>query len=342
MKIFKPITINGVTIKNRVFMAPMYTQFDVSTQKARTYYQKRAEGGVGLLIIESVSVDLFENPTFVESIALLADTVHKQNARAIVQLAIPPTLPNSSRKIAPSAHGPFQQASPEEIQQCYRLMVKAALGCQSAGFDGIEIHGAHGYFMSQFFSPRTNTRSDKYGGDLTRRMRFAVESCKQVRKRVKNDFLISYRMSAEELVPGGVILDESVELAEKLESVGVNMIHVSAGIADTDEFLVTPDKKQPYGVFAEYAHKIKNAVNIPVISVGKIHTQEIAENILQEEKADCVSIGRALIADPFWPVKVQENRTDSIKKCRTCNLCIKTISKGKDLVCATNPNVGQE
>ena len=342
MKLFEPITINGVTIKNRIMMAPMCTHFDITTKRARTYYQQRAEGGVGLIIVESISVDQFVEPAFTEQIAPLADIVHRQHVNVIVQLAIPPDIPNSREQIAPSASGSFRQASRAEIQSCYQRISTAALACQTAGFDGIEIHGAHGYFMSQFFSPRSNTRDDDYGGSVTQRMRFAVECSSHVRQQVMKNFLLCYRMSAHELVPDGLTLAESAQLANELERVGIDMIHVSAGVASVGNFLVTPNAHQPYGVFADFAHTIKKVVSIPVVSVGRIHTPEVAERILQEEKSDCVAIGRALLADPSWPQKVLEGRSEDIMTCRACNQCISAISRGNTVTCAVNSQLGDE
>jgi 2,4-dienoyl-CoA reductase-like NADH-dependent reductase (Old Yellow Enzyme family) len=342
MKLFEPMTVNTVTIKNRIIMAPMCTHFDITTKRARMYYKKRAEGGVGLIIVESVNVDHFAYPVFTEKITLLADTIHQQNTKVIVQLAIPPELPNTQEKIAPSASLAFRQASLEDIRNCYQRIVTAALACQSAGFDGIEIHGAHGYFMSQFLSPYSNRRTDAYGGSLINRMRFALECALNIRKHVGKDFLVSYRMSADELVPNGLTLEDSKPFAMELEKVGVDMLDISAGVATEDTFLVTPNAHQPYGTFADLAGEIKQMVTIPVISVGRIHRAEVAEHILQTDKSDFVAIGRALLTDPGWPQKVLEGRIEEITVCKSCNHCIKTISSEKTINCLVNKQLGFE
>ncbi len=315
MKLFEPIIINGLLIKNRIIMAPMCTNFDITSDRARSYYQKRANGGVGLIITESISVNEFSDNSFIEKVRELVTIIHQNNAKIIIQLTLSDDIVNSGSKLAPSAFGKYHQASLFDITQCHQRMMLAALACNSIGCDGVEIHGAHGYFMSQFFSQRTNIRTDEYGGSIGNRMRFALECVKTIRKNVDESFIVSYRISADELIPKGIKIEESQQLAVELQNVGVNILHVSAGIATNVDFKVTPNASQPFGVFSDLANSIKKVVKIPVISVGRIHTPEVAEDILMQGKSDLVAIGRALIADQNWAQKVATNNYDLIHCC---------------------------
>jgi NADPH-dependent 2,4-dienoyl-CoA reductase/sulfur reductase-like enzyme len=211
---------------------------------------------------------------------------------------------------------------------------------KETGADGVEIHMAHGYLINQFLSPFSNQRTDEYGGDPDRRLRMAIEVLRTVRNQVGSDFLVLCRLSADEYVEGGLKLEDTKEIAKALERNGTDALHISACVAASG-YLNQPPYYAEEGVFVHLAQGIKSVVSIPVITVGRIRTPELANQILEEKKADLISMGRALIADPELPAKALQGRTDDIIPCISCNRCIQSIRKGA-LQCAVNPETGRE
>jgi NADPH-dependent 2,4-dienoyl-CoA reductase/sulfur reductase-like enzyme len=233
-----------------------------------------------------------------------------------------------------------KELSYEEIQKIIEAFGAAALRVKEAGADGVEIHMAHGYLINQFLSPFSNKREDEYGGDADRRMRMAHEVLRAVRNKVGADFPVLCRLSADEYVDGGLKIDASKEIAKALERNGADALHISACVAASG-YLNHPPYYAEEGVFAHLAQGIKSVVSIPIIAVGRIRTPELANRILEENKADLISMGRALIADPDLPMKALQGRTDEILPCISCNRCILSIRKGA-LQCAVNPETGRE
>ena len=199
---------------------------------------------------------------------------------------------------------------------------------------------AHGYLINQFLSPFSNKRTDEFGGDPDRRTRMAIEVLRTVRNQVGSDFTVLCRLSADEYVEGGLKLEDTKEIAKALERNGADALHVSACVAASG-YLNHPPYYAEEGVFVHLAQGIKSAVSIPVIAVGRIRTPELANQILEEKKADLVSMGRALIADPNLPNKALQGKTEEIIPCISCNRCIQSIRKGA-LQCAVNPETGRE
>jgi NADPH-dependent 2,4-dienoyl-CoA reductase/sulfur reductase-like enzyme len=233
-----------------------------------------------------------------------------------------------------------KELSHEEIQKIIEAFREAARRVKEAGADGVEIHMAHGYLINQFLSPFSNQRTDDYGGDPDRRMRMAIEVLRTVRNQVGSDFLVLCRLSADEYVEGGLKLEDTKEIAKALERNGADALHISACVAASG-YLNHPPYYAEEGVFVHLAQGIKSVVSIPIIAVGRIRTPELANQILEEKKADLISMGRALIADPDLPLKALEGRTDEILPCISCNRCIQSIRKGA-LQCAVNPETGRE
>jgi len=199
---------------------------------------------------------------------------------------------------------------------------------------------AHGYLLNQFLSPFSNQREDEYGGSLERRLRMPLEVLQAVRKKVGPDFPVTCRISADEYVEGGLRIEDSIRIAGKLEEHGADALHVSACVGASG-YLLHPSYYSPEGVFVPLAAAIKSVVRIPVITVGRIRTPALADQILKENKADFVSMGRALIADPELPVKAEQDRSSEIIPCISCNRCALSIRKGA-LQCAVNPEAGRE
>jgi NADPH-dependent 2,4-dienoyl-CoA reductase/sulfur reductase-like enzyme len=227
----------------------------------------------------------------------------------------------------------------EEIEATIESFAEAARRAKTAGFDGVELHGTHGYLMAQFLSPYTNRRTDKYGRD---RGLFALETLDRVRSRVGNDYPVGYRISAEEFVEGGVTLKEAKAFAKRLEDRGIDYIHVSAGIAETGQHIIIP-MYLPKGHLLPFAEGIKSAVTVPVMAVGAIHDPDLAEETLQKNRADLIVMGRALIADPELPRKIQSGQLEDIRTCLRCNEgCSSRIRENKTQRCAINAEVGRE
>ncbi|MDP2953101.1 MAG: FAD-dependent oxidoreductase, partial [Chloroflexota bacterium] len=213
---------------------------------------------------------------------------------------------------------------------------------QEAGFDAVELHGAHGYLIAQFLSPYSNKRTDGYGGDRESRMRFALRFLDRAKALVGRDFPILFRLSGDEFVEGGLTLDETRPIAQRLAGAGVHILHVSAGVYGSLHRVVQPSSAAP-GCLIPLAQGIKEAVEVPVIGVGRITDPALAEKVLEEGKADLVSMGRALFADPELPRKARDGKPEEIRRCLACGYCMdKVLGDNEPLTCAINPALGRE
>jgi 2,4-dienoyl-CoA reductase-like NADH-dependent reductase (Old Yellow Enzyme family)/thioredoxin reductase len=324
------------------------------------YYVRRIKGGVGYITFEHTGVlkqgRAFPNMALIDSdqhiprFKRLVEAIHREGGKIVIQInhagrqtsssitgspiVAPSAIPCPVRKEMP------KELSHEEIQKIIEAFREAARRVKEAGADGVEIHMAHGYLINQFLSPFSNQRTDDYGGDPDRRMRMAIEVLRTVRNQVGSDFLVLCRLSADEYVEGGLKLEDTKEIAKALERNGADALHISACVAASG-YLNHPPYYAEEGVFVHLAQGIKSVVSIPIIAVGRIRTPELANQILEEKKADLISMGRALIADPDLPLKALEGRTDEILPCISCNRCIQSIRKGA-LQCAVNPETGRE
>ena len=337
--IFEPLRIRGIELKNRIVFAPVVTNFGLRNQQAREYYAERAKGGVGLIIVHGTPVDLLVKAQWAQSLSPLATAVHEQGAKIVLQLWHGNEL--NGQKVAPSPRESCREITHEEIRTVVEKFAAAARHSLRAGFDGVEVHGAHGYFIHQFFSPLTNQRSDEYGGNAEKRMLLGMELTVAMREAMKEGGLLLYRHSAIDGIPGGSSLVESARFARALQNHWLDVIDVSAGMGGGDEFSI-PTFSAPEGTHADLAAQIKAQVTIPVIAVGKVQTQAGAEKILREGKADLVALGRQLLADPYWPKKVKEGREDEVVFCTYCNNCTEEMHAGRPISCPQNPNLGRE
>ena len=362
--LFSPFQIGKLELKNRIVMPPMATNFagedGFVNERHIAYYLRRARGGVGYITFEhtgvlkqgraSPNMALIDSDQHIPPFKKLVEAVHKEDGKIVIQInhagrqtsasitgspiVAPSAIPCPVRMEMP------KELSPEEIQKIIEAFGEAALRVKEAVADGVEIHMAHGYLINQFLSPFSNKREDEYGGDADRRMRIALEVLRAVRNKVGGDFPVLCRLSADEYVDGGLKIDASKEIAKALERTGADALHVSACVAASG-YLNHPPYYAEEGVFAHLAQGIKSVVGIPVISVGRIRTPELANRILEEKKADLISMGRALIADPELPAKALQGRMEEIIPCISCNRCIQSIRKGA-LACAVNPETGRE
>ena len=329
MKLFRPLTVKKLKLRNRIVMPPMATVMDISTLRARKYYRERARGGVGLIIVEGTSIDRFSSLEFVEALSLLSKTVHKEGSGIIIQLFQGGELQNGEI-VAPSATEVSREVTKEEIEKIIEKFATSSFLAQKAGFDGVEIHGAHTYFLNQFFSPILNRRGDRFGGSLEKRMNFSLGCLRAIRKRVKEEFLLFYRHTPVDWNDRGYTIKDSYLFCSRLEEEGLDVIDISPSSDDSHSHI-------------EYAGEIKKALEIPLIAVGGMEDAQKAETALSSGKCDLVAIGRGLIADPYWPQKVKERREKDIIQCIKCNQkCYGNLSKDIPISCSQNRNADFE
>lgn len=359
MNLSKPVTIRGIQFPNRVVMPPMQVGLGMRGAKARAYYLERAKGGAGTIIMAATSVDAFARDeawgkagavdSFVTSLRPFLSDIQKTGARIGIQLwhgnQLPAGIgtPNEKQEaIAPSDGPDGRELTVAEIQTIISRFAKAAANAKLAGFDFVEVHGAHGYLVCQFFSSATNRRTDRYGGGLAGRMRFGSDCVIAMRAAVGEKFPIFYRLGAWEDIPGGITVEESAQFAAQLEKAGADVIDVSLGRMSGTSFGASPGPEQPEGTFASLAEAVKKRVKVPVIAVGRFKTPRTAEDVLASGQADMVAVGRQLIADPCWPKKAMEGRNEDIVPCISCNACFQTGLAGLGLKCSVNPAAGRE
>ncbi len=360
MAVLQPITINHMEVRNRFVMPGMGTLFgepDCTVgDRFVGYIEARAKGGLGLIIVEYTAVvsegraatnelGIWDD-RFIPGLKRLTEAAHKHGAKIGIQLhhagrgtsTKTTGLPVYSASATEGTKGQVaNELSKEKIQEYVEAWGAAAKRAKEAGFDCVEIHGAHGYLIHQFISPLSNLRTDEYGGSRENRMRFPVEIVKSVRKAVGPDFPITFRISAYDVLEGGRTVDDTVEEVKILEEAGIDLINVSDAMLESAYMIITGGAVEP-GFLGEAAEKVKKAVNIPVCVVGKIHVPEIAEDIVGNGKADMVAIGRAAIVDPEFVNKVKDGRFEDIRQCIHClNACY-----SEPVQCTQNPYAGHE
>jgi 2,4-dienoyl-CoA reductase-like NADH-dependent reductase (Old Yellow Enzyme family)/thioredoxin reductase len=359
MKLFEPLVVRGMALRNRIVMPPMLVGVGYRGQRARSYYGERAKGGATAITVAGTSVDLFVSDeawgrpggvaAFAEGARLLTETVHQAGAKIGVQLWYGNRFPAGAGEadgrgvaVAPSPRGEMRALTISEIEEIISRFARGATQAREIGFDYAEVHGAHGYLFCQFFSPADNHRNDKYGGDLAGRMRLGVECVRAMRQAVGEHYPLFFRLGAWEDRPGGITIEDSTKFAVELERAGVDVLDISVGATSQPGSAVASGPGQPEGTLVPYAAAIKEKVGVPVIAVGRIKTSAFAESILTQGKADLIAIGRQLIADPFWPQKVAEGKEDEIVPCISCNVCMDTGPRGSGLRCSVNASVTRE
>ncbi len=362
--LFSPVTIGSLNVKNRLLMPAMSINFGVDDQGCVTdqltaYFKARAEGGVGMMLVGGGGVD----PTGLElpdlpalwddaCIPALSDMVRQirpHDVRFGMQLMHGGRQSYHEYKVAPSpipapavVKGTPHPLSLDEIRELVDAFGESALRCQKAGFDFVEIHGAHGYLINQFLSPNANHRTDAYGGTFANRVRFYLEVLDAIKSRCGQNFTVGARINAEDYIEGGWTLQDALRLVPMLEEAGADYLHVSAGVYGSRE-LTIPSMYVKTGCFVHLAEAVKSVARVPVVAVGRIKAPDLAEEIIARGKADMVAMGRSLLADPGLPAKVRENRLDQIRPCIGCCLgCIHAVLQLEPGGCVVNPDVGRE
>jgi len=387
-RLLEPGKIGQMTVRNRMVMPPMGTFLSSEegyvTQRNKDYYEARARGGVGLVIVEITCVDapegrgypnmlIADDDRFIPSLKELADVMKRHGARTAVQLhhvgaqgqssitGMPPVAPSAVP--LPGGETP-RELTEAEIGRLVTCFAQAARRVKEAGFDGVEIHGAHMYLVSQFISAAVNHRQDRYGGTVENRARFLIEILKAVRQEVGRKYPVWCRLNGVELgVKDGVTIEDTMQVARTAEEAGADAIHLSAtggpsqyvarqsgALGTTLERWRSAVQKsgrslwdiEP-GVLVPLADAVKKAVSIPVIAVARMDPV-VAETALRQGKADFIAFGRSLLADPELPKKVAADRLDETRPCLYCNTCLDTLLRipGEHIQCAVNPALGRE
>ena len=368
--LFTPTRIGTMEIRNRIAMAPMATDFaegdGTVSDRLIAYYEARARGGVGLIIMEICTIDgnspyiprtvgIWDD-SFIPGLKRLTDAVHAAGARIIPQIGHPgpeslAPLFNGTQAVGPS-DGIVNNLTRMKSRGLERGEIPGVIGqfgdaarrARAAGFDGLEFHAAHSYMLAgSFLSALRNRRTDDYGGGLEGRLRFPLEVIRAMKEQAGGDFPVTMRISAEEQVPGGRDLHETEYLARVFSGAGVDGFHVSSGVYPDLSWRVIPPTGTPYCINAKSAAAIKSAVPVPVMVVGRIVDPGMAEDLIRRGAADMAVLGRALLADPEWPNKAAAGAQDDIAPCIGCGLgCVRARENGLDMTCIINPAVGRE
>ena len=363
-RLFSPLKIKNLTLRNRLVLPGLISNFATEngevTDQLIAFLQARAQGGVGLIFLESVFVDWsgkgtprqvgIHDDSLIPGLKRLTSAMHEAGAKIMPQLIHCGRQMTSAFSgqplLAPSAiPDPVVGEMPKEmtvteIKHMVGQFAQAAKRAQEAGFDGVEIHAGHGYLISEFLSLYANKRTDEYGGGLENRMRFLKEVVESTRGLVGVDYPIACRLNAEEYVAEGIHVEEAAEIAKMLEDLGVDLIDISVSVKESYHYL-SVTSGEAVANQAEMASVIKSKLRIPVVTAGRVITPEIAENILAQEQADLVAVGRGQIADPEFGYKALAEQTAEIVPCLGCNACNARTHRPQ-IICLMNSAVGRE
>lgn len=376
-QLFAPGKIGNVALKNRIVMCALAMGVSDDRQcigeDFLAYLMERAKGGVGLIVLENTRVDdehgvaapwqaSVARDEQIAPLARAVEALHGEGVKVFAQLHHPGRETfsnlNSNEPVWSSSSRPCgvcQQETHEmttaEVETVIRKFVDGAARAQAAGIDGIELHGAHGYLISQFLSPYTNSRTDRFGGSFEKRLQFVREIVEGIRCKCGPDLTLGIRLTVDELLaPNGVTeyltLEDGVRVCKELEKMGLDFINVSNGIYESFNSLSEPTT-YPQGCRTPRIRAVKDAVHIPVIAVNMVKEPWFAEKMLEDGLVDFVGLGRAVVADPQWAKKAMEGRENEINRCISCTFCFETLVSdtiaGKGPVkCAVNPRAGRE
>ena len=366
-KLFSPIKIGSMELKNRIALAPMDTNYanrdGTVSEQYQAYIEARAKGGAGLLILEVTTIDgkypyvpntvgMWDDKQ-IPSMRGLTDAVHACGAKLIPQISHPgPESVCFMYKVQPVGPSPVmcftykttcRELSVEEIGHIVEQFGDAARRAREAGCDGIELHSAHCYMLlGSFISALRNKRTDAYGGSIESRLRIHLEVLQNIRAKAGRDFPIVMRLSGDELTPGGRDIEETKYIAPILVEAGVDAFHISSGTFPQMSWRILPPHGTPMGLNVPYAAAVKEVVKVPVFTVGRINDPRLAESILERNQADVIVMGRALLADPELPNKAAKGQFDDITPCIGCGLGCIAGREHRMMTCLMNPSVGRE
>ena len=359
-KLLEPLTVSGVSLRNRVVMGSMHTGLEDRARdypKLAAYFRARARGGVGLIVTGGLAPNRagWVAP-FAGKLAsrretarhrLVTGAVHEEGARICLQILHTGRYGFHPLIVAPSPlRAPINRFKPRElsvagIESQIGDFVRTAELAQAAGYDGVEVMGSEGYLINQFLAPRTNRRDDDWGGTREGRARFALEIVQRTRAAVGADFIVMFRLSALDLVEDGNTLDDTLWLAGRLDAAGASLL--DTGIGWHEARVPTIAGMVPRAAFAWVTRRLKDATRLPVIATNRINDPAVAEGLLQAGVADLVSMARPLLADPDWVEKAASGREDEINTCIACNQgCLDKVFAGKRATCLVNPRAAYE
>jgi len=366
--LFSKGRIGALEVRNRIVMAPMGSNLASDTggvtERLIAHYAARARGGVGLVIVENTTVQYplgrngathlrLDDDAFIPGMSRLVEAVHREGAAVAVQInhcgawtslqrtgGLQPVAP-SDVPVKPGGVVP-RPLSVDEIEALVELFAQAGLRAQKAGFDGIEIHGAHGYLLSEFLSPSTNRRDDEYGGSLENRLRFPLAIIHRLRATLGPRFPLWMRINGDDFLPDGNDQTDCQAIAQRLVEAGLDALHVSAAMPASHPKQVEPITF-PQGWKFYLAAGIRAVVSVPIIAPSVVREPEVAQEAISSGQVDFVALGRGLLADPEWANKAARGEPEQIRRCISCNVCAK--SRGQDALpirCTLNPLVGRE
>lgn len=364
--LFSPCKIGKIEVKNRLAVSPMVCNYctadGIATERFIAYHEEKAKGGWGLIITENYAITpeargftnmacIYDDSQIAGNLEL-TNRVHSHGTKIVAQMTHAGRQTNHSvntgvQPVAPSAIPcPANQEIPHEltvaeIKKTVSNFGDAARRLYKAGFDGVEIHGGHGYLIAEFMSPYANKRVDEYGGVLFNRLRFVKEIIDDIRKKTSPDFPILFRISSAEIMPGGRTIQDTMAIAIMLEKWGVNAIDITCGTYGEDSTI--PSMASPHAWNIDAAQEVKNAVDIPIMAVGRITDPIMAETVIRAQKADFVVMGRGSLADPYFPNKAKAGEPDKIRQCIGClQGCIGRLLACQPIACLVNPQLGFE
>jgi 2,4-dienoyl-CoA reductase (NADPH2) len=358
--LFAPLQLGNVTLPNRILMGSMHTGLEdkaADFDRLAAYFAERARGGVGLMVTGGIAPSIegwlkpfggrLTMPWHKPRHRKVTQAVHAEGGRICMQILHAGRYGYHPLSVAPSRiKSPITPFTPRAlssrgVERTINDFVRCAKLAQDAGYDGVEVMGSEGYLINQFIAARTNQRSDAWGGDAVRRMRFPVEIVRRMRKAVGSDFIIIYRLSMLDLVENGQDWQEIVTLAKAIEAAGASIINT--GIGWHEARVPTIVTSVPRAGFAWVTKKLKGEVSIPLITTNRINMPDVAEQIIASGEADMVSMARPLLADPEWAVKAKATRSDRINTCIACNqACLDHVFQNQRASCMVNPRACHE
>ena len=365
--LFQPITIGDVEIKNRICMAPMNTRFGYDgyvTDQLINYYVERAKGGAGFIVVEMGIIDYpigstagkgmiaTDDDKYSPGLKNLATAIDKNGSVPMIELSHGGRYCHSGltgmQPVAPSPIAGYRgrgemprELTTEEVEVLVERFGDSAVRSAEAGFKGVLLMGSTGYLISQFGSPLTNKRTDRFGGKTpAERATFIVDIIKNIRKKLGPKFPVIYKISAEEYMDGGTVLEDSQIMAKRAESAGVSVIHTWAGWHESPKPMLP--MSVPRGAFVYLAEAMKKIINVPVMTGGRINDPRFASEIIRDGRADLVHFGRPFLTDPYFPKKAMKGDFNDINMCIACCRCFDAMTSPGTIVCSVNAGLGKE